>query len=64
MRIKKMTVKQMADKIYADSEGTSASELASLVTRVMERNGDNPADLELRKQIGAEYKKLLRATAA
>lgn len=64
MHKKKMTVKQMAEKIYVDSDGASASELASIVSRVMERNGDNPSDLELRKQIGVEYKNLFRASAA
>ena len=59
----KRTVSEMAEEVYRNNKGLSVSELASLVSRVMERNGDDPSDLELRKQIGHVFKALMRNAA-
>jgi hypothetical protein len=60
---KKKTVSEMAEEIYRNSKGLSVSELVSLVTQVMARNGDDPSDLVLRKQIGDVFRALMRNTA-
>ena len=61
--LKKMTVSEMAEEVYRNNKGLSVSELANLVTQVMERNGDDSSDLELRKQIGIIFKRLMRTAA-
>lgn len=64
VRRKKMTTAQMAEEVYRNNIGLSVSELDSLITRVMERNGDDPSDLELRTSIGRVFRSLMRTTAA
>lgn len=63
VRRKKRTVVEMAEEVYRNNVGLSMSELDSLVTRVMERNGDDPSDLELRKRIGKIFKALMGTAA-